>query len=174
MLCFENRRKQLSNCLNTICFYEASITGIICSRVECWHLDEPPTGWLAFLQGDWWRSASSFGFSCPLLPRSGCSREPFLTPHTEPRPPSEARLRRKHWGLIHVTFGSISLLRNSDAIGDKGMVSWWLAGQEVLPECPSLPPSERKDLVTAHPWSWRPFPANLSCTLKFWINLIAP
>lgn len=39
-----------------------------------------PTGQLVFLQGDWWRSASSFGFSCPLLFRAGCSTESFLLP----------------------------------------------------------------------------------------------
>lgn len=138
MFCLKNRRKQLSNCLNTICFYEASIRGIICSCVE----------WTSRQQDDWPFSRETGEGVLPALAspvlfslRSGCSREPFLTPHTEPRPPSEARLRRKHWGPTRVTFGSRSLLRNSDAIGDKGMVSWWLAGQEVLPECPSVPPS---------------------------------
>lgn len=56
MLCLKNMRKQRPNCLNTICFSEASITGTICSCVEHWHLE----GRLAVLQGGWWREPPCF------------------------------------------------------------------------------------------------------------------
>lgn len=119
--------------------------------------------------------ASSSGFSCPLLSRAGCSREPFWIPYTGPGPPSEARLGRKrtHRGpvrSVHTAFGLGSLLRSSGAIGDKGMVSWWIAGQAVFPECAPLPPFDYKDLGSPSGLGEGALQAS-GCRLKFWVSL---
>ena len=124
-----NVTEQFPNCLNTMCFLEASITGIIGRCIECWDLDVPanrtpshPRKTLAEEAVVFTHlRASSFSFSCPLVFRAGFDREPFLILHAGPRPPSEARVRRKHacQGPTHITFASGSLLRNSDAAGDE-------------------------------------------------------
>lgn len=41
MLGLTDVTEQLPNCLNTMCFLEASITGIISRCIECWDLDVP-------------------------------------------------------------------------------------------------------------------------------------